>query len=75
MKINAVSMDAGGLKPRLLSIPGAVTYSGDSRSTLYAEAKAGRLQFVKMNGATRVYLTELDRYIDAKAKLASLAAT
>lgn len=54
--------------PRLFTIPGAVKYSGDSRSKLYQEAKAGRLQFVKMDGSTRVFREELDRYLDAKAK-------
>jgi excisionase family DNA binding protein len=54
--------------PRLFTIPGAVKYTGDSRSKLYQEAKAGRLQFVKMDGSTRVFREELDRYLDAKAK-------
>ena len=63
-----------GIKPRMVSIPGAVAYSGDGRSTLYAAAKAGEIEFVKMGRATRVEISELDRYIDAKAKPAELAA-
>lgn len=60
--------------PRLFTVEGAVKYTGDSRSKLYQEAKNGNLQFVKMDGSTRVERIELDRYIDAKAKFASAAA-
>ena len=62
------TFEVGNIKPRLLSITGAVAYSGDSRAKLYAEAKSGCIQFVKMDGATRVFLSKLDRYIDAKAR-------
>ncbi len=54
--------------PRLFTIPGAVKYSGDSRSKLYQEAKAGRIQFVKMDGSTRIFREELDRYLETKAQ-------
>jgi excisionase family DNA binding protein len=54
--------------PLLFTITGAVKYTGDSRSKLYQEAKAGRIQFVKMDGSTRVFREELERYVDAKAK-------
>jgi hypothetical protein len=60
--------------PRLFTIEGAVKYSGDSRSTLYQEAKKGNLEFVKMDGSTRIFKTVLDRYIDEKAKRALEAA-
>lgn len=54
--------------PRLFTIAGAVKYTGDSRSKLYQEAKAGRVQFVKMDSSTRVFREELDRYLEAKAR-------
>ena len=54
--------------PRLFTVEGAVKYTGDSRAKLYQEARAGKLQFIKMDGSTRVERTELDRYIDAKSK-------
>jgi excisionase family DNA binding protein len=52
--------------PRLLSLPQAASYSGDSRATLYREWKAGNIKFLKMGGSTRIEHSELDRYIDAK---------
>ena len=54
--------------PRLFTISGAVKYTGDSRSKLYQEAKAGHIQFVKMDGSTRVFREELDRYLETKAQ-------
>lgn len=57
--------------PRLLSVNDAATYSGMSRATLYSEWKKGNLKFVKMFGATRVELTELNRWIDSTAKEAA----
>lgn len=57
--------------PRLLNIHQAVTYSGESRATLYKEWKKGNLEFVKMGGSTRIEVDELNRYIDAKIKRAA----
>ena len=54
--------------PRVFTIEGAVKYTGDSRSKLYQEARDGNIQFIKMDGSTRVYRAECDRYIDAKAR-------
>lgn len=59
------------IQPRLLSIPQATSYSGESRSKLYKEMKDGNLKFVKMDGSTRVELDELNRYIDAKIQRAA----
>ena len=59
------------IKPRLMSIPQAVAYSNESRATLYKEAKAGNLNFVKMGGSTRIEFNELNRYIDAKINQAA----
>lgn len=63
--------ETSAVQPRLLSIPQAASYSGDSRATLYKEWKAGKIQFVKMGGATRIERRELDRYIDAKMCIAA----
>ena len=54
--------------PRLFTIAGAVKYTGDCKTKLYQAQRDGLLQMVKMDGATRIERTELDRFIDAKAK-------
>jgi len=56
------------IQPRLVSVPQGAAYTGDSRSTLYKEWKAGNIAFVKMGGSTRIEFDELNRYIDAKKK-------
>ncbi len=56
-----------GMPPRLMTLSGAVAYSATSRAKLYLENKAGRLNFIKLDGATRVEVAELDRWIDAKS--------
>ncbi len=58
------------IKPRLLNIQDSATYAATSRSTLYAEEKAGRINFLKMGAATRIELSELDRWISEKTKAA-----
>lgn len=57
---------AVSIKPRLLNIRDSASYAATSRSTLYAEEKAGRIKFVKLGTATRIEVAELDRWIDAK---------
>ena len=57
--------------PRLLSLPQAASYCGDSRATLYREWKAGNIKFMKMGGSPRIERSELDRYIDAKMQYAA----
>lgn len=54
--------------PRLFTVAGAVKYTGDCKTKLYQAQRDGILQMVKMDGATRIERTELDRYIDAKSK-------
>lgn len=56
---------------RLFTIAEAVAYSSESRSTLYEERARGNIRFVKMGGSTRVERSELDRYIDAKIRVAA----
>lgn len=50
---------------RFFRIAEAVTYSGLSRSSLYAANKSGQLAFVKFGGATRIELKDLDAYLDS----------
>lgn len=59
------------VRPRATDVNGGVRYTGMSRSTLYAEMKAGNLKFVKLGGATRLEYDELDRWFDAKSKEAA----
>jgi len=59
------------LPPRLLSILDAAAYASTSRSTLYAEEKAGRIKFVKLGTATRIEVVEINRWIDAKTAAAA----
>ena len=49
---------------RFFKIPEAVTYSGQSRSTLYEAHKQGELVFTKFRGATRIERADLDAYLD-----------
>lgn len=55
------------IAPRLLSVSSAVLYSATSRAKLYEEMKAGNLRFIKLDSATRIEVTELDRWIDSKS--------
>lgn len=55
------------ISPRLISVSSAVVYCATSRAKLYQEMKAGSLKFIKIDGATRLEVAELDRWIDAKA--------
>ncbi|MGD1885455.1 MAG: helix-turn-helix transcriptional regulator [Paracoccaceae bacterium] len=66
-----MDMKPNNFLPRLFNIPQAVSYSGESRATLYKEWKDGNLNFVKMGASTRIEKRELDRYIDAKIQRAA----
>lgn len=57
------------IKPRLLNVRDSATYAATSRSTLYLEEKAGRIRFLKMGAATRIEVSELDRWINEKSKV------
>ncbi|MEW2918040.1 helix-turn-helix domain-containing protein [Ruegeria sp. ANG10] len=59
------------VRPRATDITGAVNYVGMSRATLYAEMKAGRLNHVKIGGATRFEYDELDRWFNEVAQPAA----
>ena len=56
---------------RLLSLRDAASYTGMSRSTLYAQEKLGRLKFTKILSSTRVERAELDRWINETAEASS----
>jgi len=56
------------IQPILCTVNQGMTLIGTSRSKLYQEAKAGNIQFVKMDGSTRIFYAEIVRYIKAKAK-------
>ena len=60
------------VRPRATDITGAVTYTGMSRATLYAEMKAGHLKYVKIGGATRLEYDELDRWFETKTSEAAI---
>ena len=61
------------MPPRLMNLCDAVAYSATSRAKLYLENKAGRLNFIKLDGATRIEVAELDRWINAKAESSKAA--
>lgn len=61
-------MDVTTKNPRLMRINDAAAYCGMSRATLYSEWKKGNLKFLKVFGATRVELAELNRWIDVTAR-------
>lgn len=52
---------------RLVRLSEATVYSAMSRSTLYAEIKAGHLKLTKIGHASRIEIAELDRWIDEKS--------
>lgn len=49
----------------LLNFAAATTISTRSRSSLYRDAKAGKLQLVKVGNSTRIRVGELRRLIQA----------
>ena len=56
---------------RLLRIKEASIYAAISRGTLYKEFKAGRLKLTKLGHASRIEVSELDRWIDETASHAA----
>lgn len=62
-------MDQKQKPRRLLSISDATIYTAMSRATLYNEAKEGRLKITKLGHASRIEVSELDRWIDTIAAL------
>ena len=58
------------MKPdRLLTIPEAAHRLGVSRATLYSHLAAGRIEALKIGGATRIRDSELDRVITDAPRL------
>jgi len=53
---------------RLLRINEAAIYAAISRATLYSEKSKGNIQFIKLGTATRIEVSELDRWIDETSK-------
>jgi excisionase family DNA binding protein len=58
------------IERRLLRIGEATIYAAISKTTLYAEIKAGRLKLVKLGHASRIEVSALDNWIDETAKRA-----
>ena len=56
------------IAPALLTIHGAVIYSGFARSRLYLEIKAGRLDARKAGRRTLITRPSLDALLDALPK-------
>lgn len=56
---------------RLLRINEAAIYAAISRATIYSEIKQGRLKLIKLGHASRIEVTELDRWIDETAAAAA----
>lgn len=52
------------MEKRYFKLVEAVTYSGQSRSTLYEAHKRGDLAFTKFGGSTRISKADLDTYLD-----------
>ena len=52
------------IERRLLRIGEATVYAAISKTTLYVEIKAKRLKLVKLGSASRIEVSELDRWID-----------
>ena len=50
---------------RLLRINEAAIYAAISRAHIYSEIKKGRLKLTKLGHASRLEVSELDRWIDA----------
>jgi len=72
---NAGPILAQHLKPRLLRLTDAATYSGLSRSELYRLAGAGKIDFVKSGASTLAVTESLDAHLDSlpKAKISAAA--
>lgn len=57
------------LRPRADRVPRVAAHYGLSRAFLYAEEKAGRIKFLKINGATLIEYTEADRWFEERTGL------
>lgn len=60
-------MTTPSISPRAAKVDKGAAYVGVSRATLYREQKAGRIQFMKIDGCTLVEYSELDRWFNERA--------
>lgn len=51
------------IKPSHLPIPGAVAYSGSSRTSIYEALKTGKIEAKKCGRRTLVSVASLDQYL------------
>ncbi|SCW85287.1 DNA binding domain-containing protein, excisionase family [Sphingobium faniae] len=56
-------MTSQTIKPSHLPIPGAVAYTGSSRSALYEALKLGKIEARKCGRRTLVSVASLDEYL------------
>jgi len=56
--------DPGWFEQKLLTVPQVLEQLGVCRATFYEIVKRGDLTVVKLGGASRVRVTDLQRYID-----------
>jgi len=55
-------------RPRAGKVEDVAAHYGMSRSFFYAENKAGRIKFLKIDGSTVVEYSEADRWFEDRAK-------
>jgi len=58
------SPDRGSIRARLLTVPGAVAYSGYTRTGIYAALAAGEIQARKIGRRTLIEVASLDAFIN-----------
>lgn len=56
-------MTAQPIKPSHLPIPGAVAYSGSSRTAIYEAMKLGKIEARKCGRRTLISVASLDEYL------------
>lgn len=56
-------MNTQPIKPSHLPIPGAVAYSGSSRTSIYEALKLGKIEAKKCGRRTLVSVASLDAYL------------
>ena len=60
------------IRPRAGKVPEVAAYLGISRAKAYEEFKAGRIKFLKIDGATLVEYAEADRWFEERARPAAV---
>lgn len=64
-------VQGNSLRPRADRVARVASHYGFSRAFFYAEEKAGRIKFLKINGATVVEYAEADRWFEERTGLAA----